>query len=632
MSLYSVVVPVYNSEHTLGELYTRLEKVFRETLKEDFELILVDDGSKDRSYEIMTELREKDHRVRIIQMARNFGQHPALLCGFAHVKGEFVVTMDDDLQHQPEELPKMVRTMQERPDVDVIIASYEGRKHGPIRKLGTKFSVWATSKMLGKDPDLQITSYRLIRRFLVDAMVKTNTYLPQIGNLLIRSSNRIINVPVQHADRAYGKSGYSFKRLLKDLIYDITTHTAFPLLLVRNIGIVSFLISVVLSVCYLVRYFTLGISVQGWTSLMLVMLAFFGLILLSIGIMGIYLMNILNEAKKNAPLCNTSGGYGRIMKEIGGYFQLEEMPGEEYYPDLYRVNLGRTALLWLLKSRRCRKILLPYFLCGSVVHTCQENQIETEFYHLNEKLEVLYLKEQLPEGEYLYLVNYYGQLSDSRISEYKKIYGNIIVDHTHAFFQKPLKGIDTLYSCRKFWGVSDGAYLSTDASLTENKTVDYSAERMKHILGRYEHNAGTYYKDMLENAAKYDGMELRQMSKLTQNLLKAVDYDRAKKKREENYRILGELLPSESIFNQTVPEGPFAYPYFHADGMKLRRYLAEKKIFVPTYWKNIIENSETKSLEYTWAANILPLPCDQRYSVEDMKYMASVVRECEERI
>ena len=85
----------------------------------------------------------------------------------------------------------MVRTMQERPDVDVIIASYEGRKHGPIRKLGTKFSVWATSKMLGKDPDLQITSYRLIRRFLVDAMVKTNTYLPQIGNLLIRSSNRI---------------------------------------------------------------------------------------------------------------------------------------------------------------------------------------------------------------------------------------------------------------------------------------------------------------------------------------------------------------------------------------------------------------------------------------------------------
>ena len=269
MCLYSVVVPVYNSEHTLQELYTRLEKVFRETIKEEFELILVDDGSRDRSFAVMQELREKDPRVKIIQMARNFGQHPALLCGFAHAKGEFIVTMDDDLQHQPEELPKMINVMKERDDVDVIIASYEGRKHNLIRKLGTKLSVWATSKMLGKDPNLQITSYRLIRRFLVEAMLKTNTYLPQIGNLLVLSSNRIINVPVQHAARAYG-----------------------------NIGIASFLVSFLLGIYYLVRYFLCGISVEGWTSLMLVMLAFFGLTLLSIGIIGIYLMNILNEAKK----------------------------------------------------------------------------------------------------------------------------------------------------------------------------------------------------------------------------------------------------------------------------------------------------------------------------------------------
>ena len=192
----------------------------------------------------------------------------------------------------------MINVMKERDDVDVIIASYEGRKHNLIRKLGTKLSVRATSKMLGKDPNLQITSYRLIRRFLVEAMLKTNTYLPQIGNLLVLSSNRIINVPVQHAARAYGKSGYSFRRLVKDLIYDITAHTAFPLLMVRNIGIASFLVSFLLGIYYLVRYFLCGISVEGWTSLMLVMLAFFGLTLLSIGIIGIYLMNILNEAKK----------------------------------------------------------------------------------------------------------------------------------------------------------------------------------------------------------------------------------------------------------------------------------------------------------------------------------------------
>ena len=268
MSLYSVVVPVYNSEHTLTELYTRLEKVFRETVQEPFELILVDDGSKDRSYQIMEELRQKDSRVKIIQMARNFGQHPALLCGFSHAEGDFIITMDDDLQHPPEEIPKLINTIKERDDVDVIIASYEGRKHGPIR------------------------------RFLVEAMLQTNTYLPQIGNLLVLSSNRIINVPVHHDARAYGKSGYSFRRLVKDLLYDITSHSALPLLLVRDFGICSFLVSVGLGIFFLIRYFLYGVSVEGWTSLMLVLLAFFGITLLSIGIMGIYLMNILNESKK----------------------------------------------------------------------------------------------------------------------------------------------------------------------------------------------------------------------------------------------------------------------------------------------------------------------------------------------
>lgn len=298
MCLYSIVVPVYNSEHTLTELYTRLEKVFRETIQRPFELILVDDGSKDRSFEVMTELRNKDSRVKIIQMAKNFGQHPALLCGFSHAEGDFIITMDDDLQHPPEEIPKLINVLDQRDDVDVIIASYEGRKHNPIRRLGTKVSVWATSKMLGKDPDLQITSFRLIRRFLVEAILKTNTYLPQIGNLLVLSSNRIINVPIHHAERAYGKSGYSFRRLLKDLVYDITAHTAFPLILVRNVGILSFLSSLCMGIYLLIRYFVYGTTAEGWTSLMLVLLAFFGITLLSIGIIGIYLMNILNESKK----------------------------------------------------------------------------------------------------------------------------------------------------------------------------------------------------------------------------------------------------------------------------------------------------------------------------------------------
>lgn len=298
MSLYSIVVPVYNSEKTLEELYTRIRDVFDHTMKENFELILVDDSSRDNSYEVMEKLHKADSRVKIIQMAKNFGQHPALLCGFSFAKGDFIITMDDDLQHRPEEIPKMAAAINERDDVDVIIAKYENRKHNFIRKLGTKISIYATSKMLNKDSNLEITSFRLMRRFIVEAILNTNTHLPQIGNLLVQSSNRIINIPVQHDSRKVGRSNYTFRHLARDLIYDITSNSAFPLILVRDLGIFSFIISILLGLFYLVRYFIYGVSVEGWTTLVLLILAYNGIILLAIGIIGQYLMNILNEAKK----------------------------------------------------------------------------------------------------------------------------------------------------------------------------------------------------------------------------------------------------------------------------------------------------------------------------------------------
>ena len=298
MSLYSIVVPVYNSEKTLEELYTRIRDGFDHTMKENFELILVDDSSRDNSYEVMEKLHKADSRVKIIQMAKNFGQHPALLCGFSFAKGDFIITMDDDLQHRPEEIPKMAAAINERDDVDVIIAKYENRKHSFIRKLGTKISIYATSKMLNKDPNLEITSFRLMRRFIVEAILNTNTHLPQIGNLLVQSSNRIINIPVQHDSRKVGRSNYTFRHLARDLIYDITSNSAFPLILVRDLGIFSFIISILLGLFYLVRYFIYGVSVEGWTTLVLLILAYNGIILLAIGIIGQYLMNILNEAKK----------------------------------------------------------------------------------------------------------------------------------------------------------------------------------------------------------------------------------------------------------------------------------------------------------------------------------------------
>lgn len=298
MSLYSVVVPVYNSEHTLEELYTRLNDMFENTMHEPFELILVDDSSHDGSFAVMEKLRAQDRRVKIVQMSRNFGQPAAVLCGCSMAKGDFVITMDDDLQHPPEEIPKMAKVLQEQPEVDCVMGRYENRKHNAIRRLGTWVQMQFTSKMLKKDPDLELTSFRIMRRFLVDTMLSTHTHLPQIGNLLVQTSNRIVNVPVHHDARKFGRSNYSFMHLVRDLLYDITTNSIFPLIVVRNIGIISFIISILLAIWYLINYFFFGTTVEGFTTLVLLVLAYNGLLLLAIGIVGEYLMHTLDEAKK----------------------------------------------------------------------------------------------------------------------------------------------------------------------------------------------------------------------------------------------------------------------------------------------------------------------------------------------
>lgn len=312
------------------------------------------------------------------------------------------------------------------------------------------------------------------------------------------------------------------------------------------------------------------------------------------------------------------------MKEIGGYFGLEEFVRGEYYPELLKFNLGRTALLYLLEKIECKKLLLPYYVCDSVSEYCEKASCKIEYYHVDEDLNPQISDESLGEKEYLYLINYYGQLTDKKILFYKEKYGNIIVDHTHSFFQKPLQGVMTLYSCRKFFGLPDGAYLSADFTADELES-DVSKERMEHILGRYEGKASDYYSIMLKNASDFHKAPVKRMSRLTENLLNVVDYDRVKRKRNENYECLKKYLGDVNSLNFITPDGPLAYPFYNENAAKIRKELAGKKIYVPVYWGNVIEKMPQDSIEYKYAKNIMPIPCDQRYSTEDMKYVADTL-------
>jgi hypothetical protein len=308
------------------------------------------------------------------------------------------------------------------------------------------------------------------------------------------------------------------------------------------------------------------------------------------------------------------------MKEIGGYFGLDQLVNNEYYKNLLSLNTGRNALLYLFKMKNIQKLYIPYYLCNSVSYMLEKHEFDFEYYHIDADFNPIFNK-KLCEGEYLYIVNYYGQLTNDKVIYLNQNYGNIILDNTHAFFQKPIDGIDTIYSCRKFFGVPDGAYLSTNSVLDEVIEIDISKDRMTHILGRFEGTASDYYSNFQENDASFKFEPLKYMSKLTKNILGAIDYKKVKEIRDENYAYLESKLKKINKLRLITPEGAFAYPFYLENGVEIRKNLAANKIYIPTLWPNVLEDTFKGSLEYDYAANILPLPCDQRYGISDMEYV-----------
>lgn len=314
-------------------------------------------------------------------------------------------------------------------------------------------------------------------------------------------------------------------------------------------------------------------------------------------------------------------------KEIGGYLGLESFRGREYYPGLYRLNLGRTALVWLLQRIRHRRVFIPSYICSSVIHSAEQAGFDVVTYGLDEALNPVWTESGSPEpDDILYLVNYYGQLSPDEIASYRDAYPCVIVDNAQAFYDRPVEGVHTLYSARKFFGVSDGAYLATDIDVSSDDIpADRSTDRLGYLAGRTEDGARAHYSGMLAVSDSFADEIPRRMSLLTANFLKAVDYSYVRDKRRENYMALSSLLPDDNPFLKRMPECPFAYPYRHENGVALRKHLAENNVFVPTNWTYLLTDMPADSLEYQWSSDILPLPVDQRCGEEDMRRIADLI-------
>lgn len=295
--ILSIVIPVYRSDKSLRDLCSGIVDILEKN-NISFEIILVNDASPDSSWQIMKKLREKDIRIKIIQLSKNFGQHAAILCGFKYAKGKFIVTMDDDLQHPPKEIVKLYKAISEDDETDIYIGKYKEKKHNLIRNIGSKILNYFSSVIFSKPKELTLTSFRIIRKDIVSSILLFKNSNPRIGQTIMLTTNRIKNISVEHEKRIYGKSTYSTSRLIKDFLDSILFYSSIPLKLVSYIGLFCFFLSIILGIYYFLSYIFNDVVIMGWTSIILLLFFFFGLLFLSIGIIGEYLIRILQESKK----------------------------------------------------------------------------------------------------------------------------------------------------------------------------------------------------------------------------------------------------------------------------------------------------------------------------------------------
>ena len=311
------------------------------------------------------------------------------------------------------------------------------------------------------------------------------------------------------------------------------------------------------------------------------------------------------------------------MKEIGGYFSLElSSVGNMPHFEGVLLNTGRNALEYILRTMlpNVSKLYLPYFTCDTVLEALKKTKIPYEFYSINSNLEL----SNLPlwkESEYLLYTNYYG-IKDAYVHKLDEIYPDqLIVDNAQALYCPSTK--KSLYSPRKYVGIPDGGIAFTDKPLLDITEIDYSHDRISHLLKRIDLGATEGYADFRTNSALLKNQPIKRMSNLTQSLIGSVNFEDIKDRRRRNFSILHAALGKSN--NLIIPDMesfacPLVYPYF-AEEETLKNKLIEKKIFVATYWPNVLEWCKEDTLEYQLANRIIAIPIDQRYGEKEMNYI-----------
>ena len=314
-----------------------------------------------------------------------------------------------------------------------------------------------------------------------------------------------------------------------------------------------------------------------------------------------------------------------MMQPIGGYFSLEIPKGEEYHKDAIRLNTGRNCLEYILMARGYKKVYIPYYTCEVVLEPFKKLGIPYEFYHIDINFEIRDRFTLKPDEALLY-VNYYG-LKQRYVEQLAEKIGEcLIIDNTQAFYAKPIAGIDTFYTCRKFFGVPDGAYLYTNKLMDAEFEQDQSFDYFMFLTKRIDLGAEAGYEDFRNLSKHVVGQPIKIMSKLTQRMMQGIDYARIAEQRRDNYQQLHDALGRSNTISIPLEDDavPMVYPYL-APVKGLREKLIANNIFVARYWPNVLDWTSKDDIEYQFACQMQPLPIDQRYREDDMNRIVECI-------
>jgi undecaprenyl-phosphate 4-deoxy-4-formamido-L-arabinose transferase len=285
----SVVIPVFSAAPILPELLERLESILLREASE-FEVILVDDDSRDEIWAVIERSAEKKPWLRGIRLMRNFGQHNALLCGIRDAQNEFVVTMDDDLQHPPEEIPKLFARLRE--GFDVVYGTPEEERHGLLRDLSSQITKLALSSALGAKIAYKASAFRVFRRHLCEAFSGYGGSFVSIDVLLSWASTRFAIVTIRHDVRKLGASNYTFRKLVAHSLNMMTGFSVLPLQIASLLGFVLTFFGIIVLAYVLGRYAIQGTTVPGFPFLASIITVFSGAQLFALGVIGEYLARV----------------------------------------------------------------------------------------------------------------------------------------------------------------------------------------------------------------------------------------------------------------------------------------------------------------------------------------------------